>query len=56
MVIPPTSTSLSERASGDRYEVSLLSLELLIKNKEATGRPKDQVDADELKRLRVQGG
>jgi len=37
-------------------EVSLLSLELLIKNKEATGRPKDQVDADELKRLRVQGG
>jgi hypothetical protein len=37
-------------------EVLVLALELLIKNKEATGRPKDQVDADELRRLRVQGG
>ncbi len=40
------------RGNVGSLEVSVLSLELLIKNKEATGRPKDQIDAEELKKLR----
>ena len=35
----------------DGIELKVLSIDDLITNKEATGRLKDQVDADELKRL-----
>ena len=36
----------------DGIELRVLSVDDLIINKEATGRPKDRVDADELKKLK----
>ena len=36
----------------DGIELMVLSVDDLIINKEATGRPKDRVDADELKKLK----
>ena len=38
----------------DGIKLKILSLEDLIINKEATGRPKDRVDVDELKRRKTQ--
>lgn len=37
----------------DGIDLKVLSIEDLIVNKLATGRPKDQIDADELKKLNV---
>ena len=36
----------------DGIDLKVLSLDDLIVNKQATGRPKDQVDVDELKKLK----
>jgi hypothetical protein len=36
----------------DGLDIKVLSLDDLILNKQSTGRPKDQVDADELGKIR----
>lgn len=42
------------RASGtlDEISVQFIGREALVRNKEATGRAKDRIDAEELRRLR----
>jgi len=39
----------------DGIDLKVLSIDDLITNKLATGRPKDQIDADELKKLKGEG-